>query len=942
MNENKYIEVGGRLHSIATGNILLGANEVFDDDKNKKQNDINTETYSLVNNINERLNSLSPDQQSALNVATKATNNETKLGYYVCDTENNVAAKVISNATGYILSNGGSIKIKMTNANTANDATLNINSTGPKPLYYDGERVSANNSWMAGETVEVYYDGTSYYANNVTGSSGSGDDAFDVSVKYPTSGIEGGNTYTLQGALAVLNTNLSANKKKGGMSIKFVQSSDNKYVQYRYTGTAVIGNPNPFLETANWQGVDDKPTAGSNNLVKSGGVKLASNYNTTRNVGLLPSQLVSGYIQAASTIWPKTGLSFIIPIKNGDVIHITAGDRDAGVALSTTDPSITGSLSWMTGFDGRINITAKQSYTAPVSQDGFLVINHTVTSGVVVPAAVDINDYTLLPAVGYMSLENKKEISNIQGNIGSINVKDMTPMQLSWANGGGRGAVGSTFSVTTSTAYRNTYISVVYGREYYIKTRTSDSVNYPAYVFWLDGDAKILRREVNPGIVGYVATKLVVPEGAVQMNLTCFGDNSIAATCYISDTVELYDLQSQINGDGEIEVTRSFIDISALESKRNSDAYIDISLSSFESGIINTAMDKVTALNGDLNFVLVTDTHQGGRYLERNLSSFRSISIANKILGKSAISFLVHAGDVSCDYGLQRQSYLNYLSDTIGRLTRNPKLIAKGNHDANVDRYVLAPRPYNFKTNIYYLLSGISTYTEVSESEYDGVSPLYLYATSNADVLISDKEFLKLVPLPSSAVIDENNPTGGYYYIDIGDFRMIVLNNYMITDNHEIAYSSTPTGQQFAWLSKIALQTSKKVIIFGHMSVSDFSEDNKAAMNTILSAFIEGTSVSGTIYDVDYSATFSNAGNFVGYIHGHSHADTYDNTDGYNNIGVNASFRNLDLIGQESDYVVSIYTVTATALYETRIGVWSDAQRTVDRSFSWPTPSELT
>lgn len=233
MAENKNIEVGGRLHSIATGNVLVGADEIFDDDKNKKQSEINTKTYSLVNDINERLNGLSPDQQSALSVAAKATNNEIKLGYYVCDTQSNTAAKVISDTTGYILSNGGSIKVKMTNTNTANNTTLNINSTGAKPLYYDGKRASADNTWEEGETVEIYYDGTSYYANNVAGNSY--DSVFDVSIKYPTSGIEGGNTYTLTDALVVLNADLSTNRKKGGMSIKFIHTYDNKYVQYFLT-----------------------------------------------------------------------------------------------------------------------------------------------------------------------------------------------------------------------------------------------------------------------------------------------------------------------------------------------------------------------------------------------------------------------------------------------------------------------------------------------------------------------------------------------------------------------------------------------------------------------------------------------------------------------------------------------------------------------------------
>ena len=74
----------------------------------------------------------------------------------------------------------------------------------------------------------------------------------------------------------------------GGMSIRFVRSSDNKYVQYRLT------NQNWSIDVNDWTGgeseptsvesefatgekvseigIDNKPTAGSNNLVKSGGV----------------------------------------------------------------------------------------------------------------------------------------------------------------------------------------------------------------------------------------------------------------------------------------------------------------------------------------------------------------------------------------------------------------------------------------------------------------------------------------------------------------------------------------------------------------------------------------------------------------------------------------------------------------------------------------------
>ena len=75
---------------------------------------------------------------------------------------------------------------------------------------------------------------------------------------------------TLADALGTDGNNVPSEVREGGMSVRFVSNSDNKYVQYRLMSDS-------FNTTeANWQGVDDEPTAGSNNLVKSGGVA----YNT--------------------------------------------------------------------------------------------------------------------------------------------------------------------------------------------------------------------------------------------------------------------------------------------------------------------------------------------------------------------------------------------------------------------------------------------------------------------------------------------------------------------------------------------------------------------------------------------------------------------------------------------------------------------------------------
>lgn len=92
----------------------------------------------------------------------------TAIGYFVCDTNADTAAKTIA-ATGYVLTTGGNIRIKMTNANTADAVTLNINSTGAKALFYNGVQASSTNSWEAGEIVEVYYDGNRFIASNSQG-----------------------------------------------------------------------------------------------------------------------------------------------------------------------------------------------------------------------------------------------------------------------------------------------------------------------------------------------------------------------------------------------------------------------------------------------------------------------------------------------------------------------------------------------------------------------------------------------------------------------------------------------------------------------------------------------------------------------------------------------------------------------------------------------------
>lgn len=96
------------------------------------------------------------------------------VGYVECTTAAGTAAKAVTVTGLTALTSGIRLLVKMTYNNTASNATLNINSLGAKPLYYNNVRVSGDNAWESGEVVDVYFDGTNFYAVNVQGGSGEG------------------------------------------------------------------------------------------------------------------------------------------------------------------------------------------------------------------------------------------------------------------------------------------------------------------------------------------------------------------------------------------------------------------------------------------------------------------------------------------------------------------------------------------------------------------------------------------------------------------------------------------------------------------------------------------------------------------------------------------------------------------------------------------------
>lgn len=251
-----------------------------------------------------------------------------QVGYYTCSTPGETPEKTID-ASGYVLIVGGDLRVKFVEKNTAEDATLNIEGTGDKPLYYNGSRVSVDNSWHPGEVVTLFYDGASFQCNSLPDT-----DEYDVSAhnsheitetKVTTrTAVYGGNSvntwesntpYADSSALTIIRKETSTgetqntsnvegptvkyheDKKKtsvtwvtteeftgvvnnytfdeavalvpesyrrGGLKLKFINNSvgsgdtdNDKYVEYRYTGTYSADNKEDFFDISNWENLND-------------------------------------------------------------------------------------------------------------------------------------------------------------------------------------------------------------------------------------------------------------------------------------------------------------------------------------------------------------------------------------------------------------------------------------------------------------------------------------------------------------------------------------------------------------------------------------------------------------------------------------------------------------------------------------------------------------
>lgn len=99
---------------------------------------------------------------------TGAAGKDGKMLYSTSSTVAATVAKVatISPTTSFSLYTGATVSVYFANANTAASPTLNVNSTGAKPIYVYGAAITSVYYWTAKSTVQFTYDGSHWVMND--------------------------------------------------------------------------------------------------------------------------------------------------------------------------------------------------------------------------------------------------------------------------------------------------------------------------------------------------------------------------------------------------------------------------------------------------------------------------------------------------------------------------------------------------------------------------------------------------------------------------------------------------------------------------------------------------------------------------------------------------------------------------------------------------------
>ena len=230
-NNEHLIPIPGRLHSVAAEGHVAGADEIYDDARQKNQETINSELIEAIGtggSVDSRIASAVATETSRAQEAE--SNRYTKCETYTKEEVNNL---ITTPNQEYVSVIATSETTSATDILPATGAANTIYRVGSWDGTQHNDSVFSEYAWTGSEYIKL-----STKSQIV--------EVYDISANH-----DGTKYVDLTAALGANGVNIPQSLRKGGMSIKFIQSSDNKYVQYRYMETDANTSAT-FINTNNW------------------------------------------------------------------------------------------------------------------------------------------------------------------------------------------------------------------------------------------------------------------------------------------------------------------------------------------------------------------------------------------------------------------------------------------------------------------------------------------------------------------------------------------------------------------------------------------------------------------------------------------------------------------------------------------------------------------
>lgn len=172
------------------------------------------------------------------------------VGYVTCGSSPSIDVKSVEVEGLAELTTSLRLLVRMKSGNFVDNVTLNINSLGARPLYYNDARASSTNTWRSGEVLDIYYDGENFRSSNFLGGTGNAA-AGNMILEWDTD-------------VATTRRQVSEDDRKAGMQISYLHP-DNGWTNEQYIGTEFYNsewekddNWAPFLSANDMQNLTEQ------------------------------------------------------------------------------------------------------------------------------------------------------------------------------------------------------------------------------------------------------------------------------------------------------------------------------------------------------------------------------------------------------------------------------------------------------------------------------------------------------------------------------------------------------------------------------------------------------------------------------------------------------------------------------------------------------------